>query len=240
MFPEDLRLNLVRGLVQTGTPAKDTSQGVTATKPSYRNTHHSLVSIPFPLMWRFHQVLLVFGIVFTHNFFVSALLALSSNGFTWMGGSKVVLTMAAWEQVFLVTLLLILHVLLILLRRMRCEQIKGSQKYFFVILVLSGTNYLITQFGLFELILFHTLSEQLSLERDVSDIMCVNATLNDYWHFPCTNKNSHSEIWVMGRAWMLKVKSLPKPAGYWMRFINKNCSWNQLASVGKDIHQGVC
>jgi hypothetical protein len=131
MFPEDLRLNLVRGLVQTGTPAKDTSQGVTPTKPSYRNTHHSLVSIPFPLMWRFHQVLLVFGIVFTHNFFVSALLALSFNGFTWIGGSKVVLTMAAWEQVFLVTLLLILHVLLILLRSMRCEQIKGSQKVLF-------------------------------------------------------------------------------------------------------------
>jgi len=54
MFPEDLRLNLVRGLVQTGTPTKDSSQGVTPTKPSYRNTHHSLVSIPFPLMWRFH------------------------------------------------------------------------------------------------------------------------------------------------------------------------------------------
>ncbi len=123
---------------------------------------------------------------------------------------------------------------------MRCEQIKGRQKYFFVILVHSGTNYLSTKFGLFELILFHTLSEQFSLERDVSDIMCVNATLNDYWDFPCTNINSHSEIWVMGRVWMLKVKSLPKPAGYWMRFINKNCSWNQLASVGKDIHQGVC
>jgi hypothetical protein len=28
MFPEDLRFNLVRGLVQTGTPTKDTSQGV--------------------------------------------------------------------------------------------------------------------------------------------------------------------------------------------------------------------
>jgi hypothetical protein len=75
-FPEDLRLNLVQGLVQTGTPTKDTSEGVTPTKPSYRTTHHSLVSIPFPLMWRLHQVLLVFGIVFTHNFFVSALLAL--------------------------------------------------------------------------------------------------------------------------------------------------------------------
>jgi hypothetical protein len=56
----------------------------------------------------------------------------------------------------------------------------AAKKYFLVILVHSGTNYLITQFGLFELILFHTLSEQLSLERDVSDIMCANATLNDY------------------------------------------------------------
>jgi len=63
------------------------------------------------------------------------------------------------------------------------DEVRTNQrqpKILFVILVHSGTNYLSTKFGFFELILFHTLSEQLSLERDVSDIMCVNATLNDY------------------------------------------------------------
>jgi hypothetical protein len=81
MFPEDLRLNLVRGLVQQELQQK-TPVRVLHQQSPLTGTHHSLVSIPFPLMWRFHQVLLVFGIVFTHNFFVSALLALSSKGFT--------------------------------------------------------------------------------------------------------------------------------------------------------------
>jgi hypothetical protein len=88
---EDVRLeNLKAIFVTTAIQRIIKIVGVSSTKcvcsfkSSYRNTHHSLVSIPFPLMWRFHQVLLVFGIVFTHDFFVSALLALSSKGFTCM------------------------------------------------------------------------------------------------------------------------------------------------------------
>ncbi len=43
-----------------------------------------------------------------------------------------------------------------------------------------------------------------------------------------------------GEGLNVKVKSLPKPEGNWIRIINKkNCSWDPLASAGKDIHQVV-
>ncbi len=121
---------------------------------------------------------------------------------------------------------LILHVLFILLCRMRCKEIKGTQNYFVL--------FLCTQVQTISAHILE-LNPFLSFNSKEMQVTCVNASASSHcWDFPSTDIFPFRDIWVV------KVKALPKPACFWMTFTNNSSSWDQMASAGWDIHQGVC